>query len=147
MALHYTHKHFDQLTLSELYELLWLRDEVFVVGQKITAECEVDGLDPQCIHVIGRPEGGGRAMATTRLFMDKDPVKVGRVAVHPSLQRRGEGSRLMGYVHQIMGGRPGAMSAQAHLGPWYSSLGWRPVGEPYVEAEILHLALERPATP
>lgn len=141
--LHFSHKHYRDLTRDELYELMWLREEVFVVGQKVTAECEVDGLDPQCVHIIGRPLDGSRPLATARLFMDHDPVKVGRVAVHPQLQRLGLGTQLMRYVHEVMQNRPGTMSAQAHLEPWYTALGWQAQGEVYIEADIPHIHMIR----
>jgi ElaA protein len=137
-----THKAFADLTLLELYELLVLRDLVFVVGQKITAEPEVDGHDPECVHVLGRDETGA-LVATARLFLGKTPVKVGRVAVRTDLQRLGLGRELMRHVHEILGDRPGAMSAQAHLGPWYTSLGWRQIGAVYPEAEIPHIRMVR----
>lgn len=139
----FTHKPFAALTLRELYELLVLRDLVFVVGQKITAEPEVDGHDPECVHVLGRDETGAM-VATARLFLGHDPVKVGRVAVRTDRQRTGLGRQLMAHVHDILGDRPGAMSAQAHLGPWYTSLGWQQVGDVYVEAEIPHVKMVRP---
>ena len=140
--LSFTLKRFDDLTLRELYEVLWLRDEVFVVGQKITAECEVDGHDPQCSHVLGR-DGDGRIVATARLFLDDAPIKVGRIGVHPDLQRSGLGTELMHFVHAILGDRPAIMSAQAHLTPWYTSLGWQPLGGVYTEAEIPHQRMVR----
>ncbi len=141
----FKHLPFDQLSLSDLYQLLWLRDEVFVVGQKITAEPEVDGLDPQAIHVLGRHEPAGRVLVTARLFVSDDKVKVGRVAVHPDLQRQGLGTQLMHYVHEIMQDRRGEMSAQAHLQPWYGSLGWQADGPVYLEAELPHVHMLRPA--
>ena len=144
MTIAFSHRHFDELTLRELYDLLQLRDEVFVVGQKITAEAEVDGLDPQCVHILGRDEAG-RIVATTRLFADAIPVKVGRVAVHSSLQRRGIGTQLMHYVHVVIGKRAAVMSAQAHLQDWYGALGWQRKGEGYLEANIPHVKLVRPA--
>ena len=136
-------KPFDDLSLRELYALLWLRDEVFVVGQKITAECEVDGEDPECTHVIGR-DGDGKVVATARLFLGKSPIKVGRVAVHPQLQGLGVGTDLMHYVNHLIGDRAAAMSAQAHLERWYASVGWRRIGEVYTEAEIDHVKMVRP---
>lgn len=138
----FAHKPFAELTLTELYELLWLRDIVFVVGQQITAECEVDGHDPECEHVIGR-DASGKIVATARLFLGKNPVKVGRVAVHTDLQRSGLGSELMAYVNGILGDRPGLMSAQAHLGPWYTRMGWQQVGDVYEEARIPHIKMIR----
>lgn len=142
MSLNFTHKSFAELTLDELYELLWLRDVVFVVGQGITAESEVDGHDRECTHVIGRDEAG-KIVATARLFLHKSPVKVGRVAVQTDLQRGGLGTALMEYVNEIIGERPAAMSAQAHLEAWYARVGWRREGDVYEEAKIPHLKMTR----
>ncbi|MFZ4579654.1 MAG: GNAT family N-acetyltransferase [Myxococcota bacterium] len=139
----FTHKSFDALTLHELYELMCLRDDVFVVGQKVTSEPEIDGLDPLCVHVMGRDDGG-RIVATARLFVHEDPVKVGRVAVARDLQGQGIGSRLMAYVHEVLGERPAAMHAQAHLESWYTRLGWTAVGDVFDEAEIPHRHMVRP---
>ena len=142
MTLTFTHKPFAELTLDELYDVLWLRDIVFVVGQGITAECEVDGEDRACTHVIGR-DAQGKVVATARLFLHKSPVKVGRVAVHTDLQRGGHGSALMQYVNDVVGDRPAAMSAQAHLEPWYARMGWQRVGDVYDEANIPHVKMIR----
>ena len=140
-SLRFDHRPFEKLTLRELHDVLWLRNEVFVFGQRFTAEPEVDGRDPECVHVMGWD--GARLVATARLFVDKDPVKVGRIAVHNDLQGRGLGTDLMRYVHGLLGDRPAAMSAQAHLERWYGSLGWERVGEVYEEAEIPHLRMVR----
>lgn len=144
MNVSFTHRRFDDLALRELYDVLHLRDLVFVVGQRITAECEVDGHDPEYVHVLGRDDSG-RLVATARVHVDKRPMKVGRVAVHTDLQRSGVGTRLMQYVQdEVMHGAPGELSAQAHLVPWYSSLGWRADGGVYIEAEIPHVWMVRP---
>lgn len=140
--LEFNHKAFADLTLRELYDLLALRDRVFVVGQRITAEAEVDGLDPRAVHVLGR-DASGQVVATARLFFDTRPVKVGRVAVDTYLQRQGLGTEVMQYVHQVLGDRPAAMSAQAHLEGWYAGLGWKREGELYVEADIPHVRMTR----
>jgi len=143
MRISFEARPFDDLSVRELYALLQLRDEVFVVGQRITAEPEVDGLDPQCWHVIGR-DAAGQVVATARLFLDVDPVKVGRIAVHPSLQRQGVGGQLMAFLHARIGPRSAAMSAQAHLESWYAGHGWRRVGDGYFEANIPHVRMVRP---
>jgi ElaA protein len=139
-------KPFHRLTLMELHDVLRLRTDVFVVGQGITVEAEIDGLDPECAHVLGL-DAAGEMRATARLFLGADPVKVGRVAVHPALQRRGVGTALMTFVHGALAGRRAAMSAQAHLVPWYERLGWTPVGPLYEEARIPHRRLERAFAP
>jgi predicted GNAT family N-acyltransferase len=130
------------LTKRDLYDLLCLRDEVFVVGQGITAEAEADGKDPECLHVVGR-DAKGRAVATARLFLRERPIVVGRIAVHPSLQRKGVGTLLMAFVHRLLAGRAAEMSAQAHLRPWYERLGWKAVGRVYDEAGIPHVRMVR----
>jgi ElaA protein len=150
MHIVFEHRPFDDLKLRDLYEILWLRDEVFVVGQRITAESEVDGMDPQCVHVYGRlaEPGGepyGRVVATARLFDHDSEVKVGRIAVAPQLQQKGVGRQLMHYVHTVLGKRAGKMSAQAHLRDWYGGLGWQANSGIYMEADIPHIAMTRPA--
>ena len=127
----------------ELYEILALRDEVFVVGQKITSEPEVDGLDPEFHHVLGRDDSQ-RLIATARLSLEASPVKVGRIAVRNDLQRRGLGTALMASIHETLGKRPATMNAQAHLEAWYASLGWTRRGENFLEAEIPHVQMTRP---
>ncbi len=138
----FSHKAFADLTLMELHDLFWLRNEVFVFYQKITAESEIDGRDPEAVHILGRG-ADGRMVATARLFMDGDVVKVGRVAVHQDLHRGGVGTALMRYAHEVIGPRPAALSAQAYLRDWYQRLGWQPVGAEYDEAEIPHVYMER----
>jgi len=135
-------KAFADLDVRELHELVRLREEVFVVGQRITAEAEFDGRDPAAHHVLGR-DGAGRLVATARLFFGAAPVKVGRICVEPGLQRTGLGTHLMEFVHASLGARAAAMSAQAHLRPWYERLGWTPEGALYDECGIPHVRLVR----
>jgi ElaA protein len=142
MTITFAHARFQDLSLLDLHDILWLRNEVFVVGQKITVEPEVDGQDPACVHVWGR-DAYGNCVATARVFLDCDPVKVGRVAVATGLQRSGVGSALMAAVHTVIGPRDAALSAQAYLETWYRRLGWTSVGERYDEAEIPHIWMVR----
>ncbi len=139
----FTHKPFAELTLMELHDLMWLRNEVFVFHQKITAEPEVDGKDPEAVHVMGVTEDG-RMVATARVFLAGEVAKVGRVAVHQDLHRTGLGTALMEHVHTVIGERPAALSAQAYLRGWYTRLGWVAQGEEYDEADIPHVYMTRP---
>lgn len=134
-------KHFDELSSREIYDILHLRDVVFVVGQKITAVPEVDGLDPQCAHV--RAFVDGALAGTARIFVDEDPLVVGRVAVRPDLQRSGIGTRMMEFVGEWLDGRPAELHAQAYLEAWYARLGWTRFGDPFEEAEIPHVMMRR----
>ena len=141
-SLTYACKAFDELSTRELYEILHLRDLVFVVGQKITSEPEVDGLDPDFEHVLGRLETGV-LVATARLSSGTRPIRVGRIAVHPDHQHRGIGTSLMEEIHRHLGNRPAQIHAQAHLEDWYSRLGWKTRGSVFLEAEIPHLTMWR----
>lgn len=141
--------HYRDLTRDELYNILALRDLVFVVGQKITAEPEVDGRDPECAHVMlwqhdSKPSP--RLIGTARIFVDKLPRVIGRVAVHPDFQGHGLGTRLMQAAQDSLGRHPAELHAQAHLEPWYQGLGWRRVGKPFVEADIPHIMMRFDST-
>ena len=140
-----THR-FYELSLDQLYDIMCLRDLVFVVGQKVTAVQEVDGEDRGYHHVCGWDEAGA-LKAYARVSYDETPAKVGRVAVHPDLQRTGLGSQLMGVIQADLGDHPAAMHAQAHLEAWYSGLGWQREGEIFMEAEIPHVFMVWPAKP
>jgi ElaA protein len=130
---------FEELSLNELYGILHLRDLVFVVGQKITSEPEVDGRDPLCAHAM--LYDGAQLVGTARVFLSEDPAVVGRVAVRPDRQGEGLGTVLMEQVQQALGARKAELHAQAHLEAWYTRLGWRRVGDVFVEAEIPHVMM------
>lgn len=134
-------KPFDSLTLHELYNIMHLRDVVFVVGQKITAVSEIDGEDPRCQHVLFYLDD--RLIGTTRIFDDVDPMIVSRVAIHSDVQGEGYGRKMMEEINAWLGDRPAEMHAQAHLTSWYQSVGWEPFGDIFDEAEIPHQMMGR----
>lgn len=138
-------KPFEQLSLRELHDLLALRTLVFVVGQKITSEPEIDGRDPECAHALlwARDQHGARCLAgTARIFFDRDPIAIGRVAIHPDSQGNGLGSLMMRAIQIQLGPRRATLHAQAHLQAWYQRLGWHPVGERFMEAGIPHITMQ-----
>lgn len=132
-------KSFRELDLDELYDLLVLRNLVFVVGQKITAEAEVDGQDRECLHAILRV--GGVIVGTARIESKEEYFKVGRVCVTPGRQGEGLGTELMKGIQYFLGEQRAALHAQAHLQAWYERLGWIRVGEEFQEAEIPHVKM------
>ncbi len=137
---------FHALSLQALYDILHLRDLVFVVGQKITCEPEVDGLDPRAMHVEVH-DAHGALVATARVFIQEAPIIVGRVATRPDLQRSGVGTWMMTQLGEWLGDRPALLHAQAHLEPWYARLGWQRCSDVYLEAQIPHVSMRRPALP
>ena len=136
------------MTLRELHACYKLRGEVFVVGQQICSEPDVDEVDPLCHHVM--VWFGDELVGTARLLsIDNDKyIKVGRVAISQSHRGRGLGSSMMRAIQAWIGevpGRQGMMSAQAYLERWYGHLGWFTDGSYYMEAGIKHVEMYLPA--
>lgn len=140
---------FGQLAVDDLYDLLALRAEVFVVEQRCAYQ-DPDGLDRQSWHLLGR-DGQGRLQALLRVV---DPggkyaePSIGRVVTSPSVRGNGAGRVLMQQgIARCRAAWPGQgirISAQAHLQRFYGSLGFEPVGEPYLEDDIPHLEMLLP---
>lgn len=135
-------KPFDELTRRQLYELMVLRNRVFVVEQEITAEPEIDGRDTDADHALMRLDG--ELIGTVRILRENTPLKVGRVAVARSERGRGLGSEMMRAVGEYLGDRPAKLHAQSHLEQWYRRLGWRREGPEFQEAGIPHVAMVWP---
>ncbi len=133
---------FADLGVELLYELLQLRGDVFVVEQACHLENEVDGKDPDGIHVLGF-DGDGRLAAAARLHLAPDPAVVSRIVVRKDSRGRGVGAALMREVEHLLAGRAATMSAQARLESWYGRLGWTRVGPVYDDAGIPHVRMVR----
>lgn len=133
---------YEELTRDELHDVFMLRNIVFVVGQGITAEPEVDGRDPECEHAM--LWDGDTLLGTARIFHRETPQVVGRVAVLTSRQGEGLGSILMEAVQAHIGEAAAELHAQAHLEDWYTRLGWKRAGDVFEEAEIPHVMMTWP---
>ncbi|MBO4112619.1 MULTISPECIES: GNAT family N-acetyltransferase [Streptococcus] len=136
-------KAFDQLSLQELYGILTLRVDVFVVEQACPYP-EVDGKDPNCLHLLGTDEG--ELVAYLRILpagLSYDEVSIGRVVIKSSHRGKGLGRPMMEQaIHFITNEWKESqikIGAQAHLEKFYSSLGFEPVSEVYPEDDIPHL--------
>ncbi len=134
---------FADLTTTLLYDVLALRQRVFVVEQSC-AYLDVDGLDcsaeHQCVF------DADRLVAYLRIVSSN---KIGRVVVAPEYRGRGLARQLMvAAIERIKGHDAGAviyLSAQVYLVKFYESLGFVAQGEPYDEDGILHVDMQRPA--
>ena len=129
-------KKFEELTTAELYAILRIRSEVFVVEQNCVY-LDADGVDLDAYHVYLKEDG--RIVAYLRV-VDKgkrmDEVSIGRVI---SLKRRcGIGSELMKLGIQVAKEKFGAkiikIGAQTYAKPFYEGVGFRAIenGE-YIE--------------
>jgi ElaA protein len=140
-------KKFGDLSGAEIYEMIRLRERVFVVEQKcFYLDC--DGLDPVAWHLFGRE--AGVLVAYARAFapgIKYAEASCGRVAIAPEIRGRGLGRELMKEVLARMseefGEVPVRISAQSHLREFYASLGFQAVGEDYLEDGIPHLEMRK----
>ena len=138
-------KPFNKLSILELYNLLQLRSEVFVVEQDCVYQ-DIDGKDQNALHVIGYKND--RIVAYTRLFKPGDYFKassIGRVVV-------AKNQRQFKYGYDIMEASIKAIkthfnvteikiSAQCYLKNFYNNLEFFEIGEEYLEDGIPHIAM------
>ncbi|MBC2838192.1 GNAT family N-acetyltransferase [Robiginitalea sp. SC105] len=136
---------FEQLSARQVYEVLRLRAEIFVVEQEC-AYCDPDGMDEKAYHLLGYE--GGRLAAYTRIFPPGqylEQASIGRVAVHHSYRGRGFGREIMqasleAVVNEI-GSREVVISAQVYLVRFYNELGFTASGAEYLEDGIPHIKM------
>jgi len=140
---------FEDLLVGELYEVLRLRSEVFVVEQQCIF-LDIDGDDRQAYHLLGVQDGELKAYA--RCFgpgIKATEASIGRVVIQPSARGSGLGHALMGQavaaVSQVWGPQAIRVGAQSHLVGFYARHGFVDLGRPYVEDGIDHLEMIRPA--
>ncbi|WP_158975027.1 GNAT family N-acetyltransferase [Cellulophaga sp. L1A9] len=136
-------KKFEELSTTELYAILQLRSEVFVVEQDCVYQ-DVDGKDFKSLHVIGYKDAD--VAAYTRIFNAGDyfdEASIGRVVVSPKYRKDGFGKEIMNAsiaaVKRAYGEDTIRISAQKYLLKFYTSLGFNVVGEEYLEDGIPHM--------
>ena len=134
-------KHFNELSVDELYDILAARAEVFVVEQNCAYQ-DLDGIDKNAYHLYYKENG--KILAYLRVI-DKgerlDEVSIGRVI---SLKRRcGLGSALMQEGLRVAKEKFGAtkvkIGAQLYAKPFYESVGFKQISGEYLEDGIPHI--------
>ena len=127
------------LTAAQVYGLLRLRAEVFVVEQAC-AYLDPDGLDlePGTRH-LWVESGDGQVLAALRVV--GTPPAIGRVVTAPSHRSRGLAATLVERAVDLTGERPLRLNAQSHLAGWYGGLGFAVDGEEFVEDGIPHVPM------
>lgn len=136
-------------TPDQLNTCLAIRHEVFVLGQGVPPEIEVDGYDPRCVHFLAWE--GQETIGTARLRILRDgAAKAERVAVRPGYQGKGVGGKLMGAIEQEAARRGHTellVNAQVHVLPFYELMGYIVEGQPFTEASIPHRHMRKQLTP
>jgi ElaA protein len=148
MELQWVFKPFAELTSQELYALLRLRSEVFVVEQDCVF-LDMDDKDQQCHHLLGYK--GDLLAAYTRIVPKgisyDDYASIGRVVSSPQVRGEGRGKELMEEsikrLHSLYGTVPIKIGAQLYLKKFYESLGFQQCGDVYDEDGIDHIPMLR----
>lgn len=150
-TLHWQLLRFAALRLDDLYELLRLRSEVFVVEQRC-AYLDPDEKDrhPDAHHLLGRA-GNGELVAYLRLLppgLSFAAASFGRVVTSPRHRGRGFGDALVAralvHARELWPGSGLMIGAQAHLAGYYGKHGFTVCSEVFLEDDIPHVHMQRP---
>ncbi|MCF4100627.1 GNAT family N-acetyltransferase [Gillisia sp. M10.2A] len=138
-------KTFEDLTIEELYQILRLRAEVFVVEQDCVYQ-DIDNKDKKALHVLGIKNS--EVIAYTRCFKPGDYFKeasIGRVVVDAKERKYGYGHDLLkesiDQIEKTFYTTTIKLSAQQYLTKFYESHGFNQVGKGYLEDGIPHIAM------
>jgi len=143
--INWTCKSFQELSLDELYAILRLRSEVFVVEQNCVF-LDMDNKDQASHHLMGWD--GNTLAGYTRLLPPglayAEPC-IGRVVTAITARGSGIGRMLMKQsikeCKSLFGNRPVRIGAQLYLKAFYASLGFIPTGGIYPEDGIDHIQM------
>ncbi|MFT4889066.1 MAG: ElaA protein [Pseudohongiellaceae bacterium] len=138
-------KAFSELTTIELYALLQLRSEVFVVEQNCVYQ-DVDGYDQIAQHLLMYL--GDELCAYSRLIppgIKYESASLGRVVTRGSARGGGHGKALMksaiAHCKRLWPQASLTISAQAYLEKFYQDIGFKVESEPYMEDDIPHIQM------
>jgi len=136
-------KTFDELTTMELYQIMQIRVDVFVVEQTCVYR-ELDGLDRDSYHVYATNDSGIAAYA--RILppgLSYKELSIGRVLVSKDHRRSGLGSELiertLTFIFEELNERVIKIQAQEYLLSFYRSFGFEKVSDVYLDEGIPHI--------
>ena len=145
MSLVYFRSPLVEVPAAKLYQLMMLRQDVFVVEQE-AAYPDLDGRDLESSAILFWVEDNDRIVATLRVLSDPSERRIGRVATAASARGRGLAAELM--QRAVAACEPAAivLDAQAQLEAWYARFGFVRSGPNFVEDGIPHIPMRRPAS-
>ena len=139
---------FNDLSLQDLYELLRLRQQVFILEQQ-SFYADIDGKDQETLHYLIQDRETGALQGAIRLQTDEKGVmaRIGRVVIAEEARGTGLGRVMMqagiDKAHALVPGCEIHVSAQAYLEKFYCSLGFKTVSDVYIEDGIPHIDMIR----
>ena len=142
MHIQYTIKKFEELTNIELYKILQLRQDIFIVEQACIYP-DIDDRDEHAYHLTAFE--GGKLVGYLRILgkgVAFPEVSIGRVVVLQTHKGRGIAKKMMrqaiGFIGSELGEKHIRISAQSYAIPFYEGLGFEVVSEEYLEDDIPH---------
>jgi predicted GNAT family N-acyltransferase len=129
---------------AEMSAALTLRHDVFCVEQGVPENEELDGRDPEGIHLVAVADG--ELLGTCRVLMVGATAQFSRLAVRQSARRRGIATALLEEAEvetRAAGGNRLVLHAQTYARELYELAGYRPRGREFWEAGIEHIAMEK----
>jgi ElaA protein len=149
MNITWYHKHFKELNTTELYQILQLRNEVFIVEQNCPFQ-DLDDKDFKCYHLMGFDIDTQKILAYTRIVppnVSYEEASIGRVVTSHLARKGGIGKELMTksieLLEELYGGVSIKIGAQLYLKKFYESFGFQQVEEVYLEDGIEHILMIR----
>lgn len=145
-------KSFSRLTNIELYKIIQLRIDIFVVEQKCPySDLDDKDLDSEALHLFSIEND--QVTSYLRILPPgcsyNDMSSLGRVVTHSSCRGTGIGHQLIERANQTLDelwpDQTCHISAQAHLQTFYEKHGYHVVGDGYLEDDIPHIGMERQA--
>jgi ElaA protein len=147
-------KTFDELSADELYEIMKIRQEVFMIEQNCIYQ-DIDDLDKTAWHLTAwdtKQTNTRKVQAYLRIvfpgYKFKQP-SIGRIPTVKELRRNGLGKELLRNavlkIEMEYPNQPIRISAQQHLYKFYAQFGFEQVSEPYDEDGIVHIEMLRPS--
>lgn len=145
MDIQWTAKSFNELTTTDLYEIIVLREAVFVVEQNCVYQ-DADGKDFAALHLCGKHNGA--LVAYCRIYPENGAIHIGRVVTASEYRKMGLAYELMQRAHhftasKFQGFKEIHISAQKYLEKFYRKLGYKVVGDEYLEDGIPHIEMHR----
>lgn len=133
---------FAELSTAQLYALLRLRVDVFVVEQQCPYP-ELDGRDTEAGTEHAWIEVAGEVAAAARILRDPDAAVIGRVVTSADHRGHGYAARVVAAALDRIGDGRVRIGAQTYLEQWYERFGFARCGEDYLEDGIPHLPMVR----
>lgn len=141
-----TIKQFNQLTPIELYEILKLRNDIFIVEQNCPYH-DIDGYDPQAYHLFSK-DAEGHVCGCLRILnpgQTFEEAAIGRLVVRKDQRHTGIARRMMNraitFVQHELSETRIKIEAQEYLLRFYTSVGFQQCSEMFLEDGIPHVVM------